>query len=342
MTDIKAATVLTDERILAALGSITHEAPKRLPPGWLKFARAIEREVLAHAGVTAEPASHTQTAETEISDRLRHIVTNRGEGPIAVTSKLLLQAADECDRFYNGMLAWKKTAEKKDRDWQNERMGRVDDRVASRLAAHVPAAEVRAALEMARSYIDATSTEPGYGFARPDNPHDFHPDAESCSADEIAAHKAACDAYDKGEYTPERGSEWIGAMHILRAPWGIGTYIMRDEQAVKVLAAIDSSLAQQSTADKASEVRAEWIAVGTKWPSNHQNVWVTHETKYTNAPITYSVMEAVYVNGWWRDARSDNLLSPPTHWMPLNRPLPAAPSTADSANTGALGEKGAE
>jgi hypothetical protein len=48
---------LTDEQILAALGSITHEVPKRLPPGWLKFARAIEREVRRTAASNTEKAS---------------------------------------------------------------------------------------------------------------------------------------------------------------------------------------------------------------------------------------------------------------------------------------------
>lgn len=66
MNDIKAAaTVLTDERILAALGSITHEVPKRLPPGWLKFARAIEREVLAHTGVVATEKNDWRKAEQD-------------------------------------------------------------------------------------------------------------------------------------------------------------------------------------------------------------------------------------------------------------------------------------
>lgn len=42
---------LTDGDIAASLASITHEAPVRLPPGWKKFARAIEA---AH-GITAAP-----------------------------------------------------------------------------------------------------------------------------------------------------------------------------------------------------------------------------------------------------------------------------------------------
>jgi hypothetical protein len=42
---VHAQAELTDEQILSALTSITYEVPTRLPPGWLKFARAIEREV---------------------------------------------------------------------------------------------------------------------------------------------------------------------------------------------------------------------------------------------------------------------------------------------------------
>lgn len=49
-------------------------------------------------------------------------------------AKLLIGAAEEIDRYYGGMLAWKKTAEKKDRDWQAERMERVNDRIKSRAA----------------------------------------------------------------------------------------------------------------------------------------------------------------------------------------------------------------
>lgn len=38
--------------------------------------------------------------------------------------------------------------------------------------------------------------EMGYGFYRPENPHDFFPDGESCRPEEIAAHQAAKDAWD--------------------------------------------------------------------------------------------------------------------------------------------------
>lgn len=66
MSDIKAATVLTDERI----DEIARKEGDEDKYGFIfnkdgrfsvnSFARAIEAEVLAHAGVTAEPASHTQ------------------------------------------------------------------------------------------------------------------------------------------------------------------------------------------------------------------------------------------------------------------------------------------
>lgn len=34
---------LTEKQILSALDSFTHPFPARLPPGWLRFARTIER-----------------------------------------------------------------------------------------------------------------------------------------------------------------------------------------------------------------------------------------------------------------------------------------------------------
>ena len=124
-------------------------------------------------------------------------------------------------------------------------MGAIRRAVEEAYAA-APAAPVAAPapseldLTKLRQYLERTSEENGYGFARPSNPHDFFPDHESCSPDEIAAHKAACEAYDKGEYTPERGSEWVGNMHILRAPWGIGAYVFRDPEAVTLIAQIDA------------------------------------------------------------------------------------------------------
>lgn len=82
--------------------------------------------------------------------------------------------------------------------------------------------EVAAAL---LPFADDASAINGYGYYRPKNPHDFHPDAESCTEDEIAAHKAACEAWDAGIYKDNYGDGWVSPnVHILRAPWGIGSY----------------------------------------------------------------------------------------------------------------------
>lgn len=44
---------------------------------------------------------------------------------------------------------------------------------------------------------DNGKIETGYGFYRPENPHDFTPDYESCTEKEISAWKQDCDAWDK-------------------------------------------------------------------------------------------------------------------------------------------------
>lgn len=82
---------------------------------------AVQENIIAyvlsgHAATSAADAKDAaRLVETEMADRLRRMVANRGEGPITVQSKLLLQAADECDRFYNGMMNWKANAQAKDR-----------------------------------------------------------------------------------------------------------------------------------------------------------------------------------------------------------------------------------
>lgn len=74
-------------------------------------------------------------------------------------------------------------------------------------------------------FAEDASAINGYGYYRPENPHNFHPDAESCTEDEIAAHKAACDAWDAGTHKDDDRSGWIApGVHVLKAPWGIGSY----------------------------------------------------------------------------------------------------------------------
>lgn len=49
--------LLTEQRIVALLATCTDTPPVRLPPGWLAFARAIETEVRAQAGVSTPQVS---------------------------------------------------------------------------------------------------------------------------------------------------------------------------------------------------------------------------------------------------------------------------------------------
>lgn len=81
-----------------------------------------------------------------------------------------------------------------------------------------------------------TRTEYIYGFFSGGDPRKFCPDGESCSEKEIANHSAACKLWDEAEArgetpTPEAcPSGWVynaegkPLFHILRAPYGIGTY----------------------------------------------------------------------------------------------------------------------
>jgi hypothetical protein len=103
-------------------------------------------------------------------------------------------------------------------------------------------------LRASRKWVEEAGTINGYGFYRPENPHNFSPDAESCSDEEMANHKAACEAWDRGDYKAPQGSEsFYGekgelTMHILRAPWGIGSYTDMSDEAADLLAAIDCAL----------------------------------------------------------------------------------------------------
>lgn len=87
----------------------------------------------------------------------------------------------------------------------------------------------------------------GYGFFRPDNPHDFTPDSDS-TPEQLEAHRLACEAYDKGEYTDKHPSGWITPdIHITTAPWGMGSYVYDRPEfvtALEALEVIESELTQ--------------------------------------------------------------------------------------------------
>ena len=116
------------------------------------------------------------------------------------------------------------------------------------MADHINTEHLLNLLRGSRRWIEEGGSISGYGFYRPENPHNFFPDHESCSEEEIANHKAACEAWDRGDYKAPLGSESFYdesgklALHITRAPWGIGSYNDMAEEAADLLAAIDCVL----------------------------------------------------------------------------------------------------
>jgi hypothetical protein len=67
--------------------------------------------------------------------------------------------------------------------------------------------------------------EYGYGFFCGGDPRRFRPDEDSCTPDEIASHKAACERWEAGDTTALPGSCIRGEGFILTlSGFGIGSY----------------------------------------------------------------------------------------------------------------------
>ena len=104
-----------------------------------------------------------------------------------------------------------------------------------------------AALEAALPILQQHAEISGYGFARPENPHNFFPDHESCSEEEISNHKAACEAWDKGEYVRDTSGGWVSPnLHVLKAPWGIGSYTEEIPEVAEVVKQIATVLGKKA------------------------------------------------------------------------------------------------
>ena len=111
------------------------------------------------------------------------------------------------------------------------------------------------ALTVALAYLeDAAKPEQMYGHYHGGDPRRFSPAEDECSPEEIAAHKAACEAWERGErpdirkacepnrepvsYIDEKTGQTetieAGAGLALYAPFGIGVNTYIDDDAVKV------------------------------------------------------------------------------------------------------------
>ena len=58
--------------------------------------------------------------------------------------------------------------------------------------------------------LEDGSWDYGYGFWRPENPHHFSPDVDCCTNEKIAAHAAACKAWDEKLTLPIKQAEKEG------------------------------------------------------------------------------------------------------------------------------------
>jgi hypothetical protein len=93
----------------------------------LSSARAA---LIAH--IDAHCARQDQAAPTDLSKRLRAIADSvTGNNPAMVTPKCLADAADEIERYYGGMMNWKRTAEAKDREFAATQAAPADVRDAA-------------------------------------------------------------------------------------------------------------------------------------------------------------------------------------------------------------------
>jgi hypothetical protein len=110
---------------------------------------------------------------------------------------------------------------------------------------------VRGALVAARDYLRVCANpDVTYGYFHGGDPRDFCPDPEVCTPEELAAHKAACEAWERGE-RPELDVhrhevvEYKGkpALASYAGAFGMGTYQYRDEDAEDVLEQIEAALA---------------------------------------------------------------------------------------------------
>lgn len=110
------------------------------------------------------------------------------------------------------------------------------------------------ALVAAREYLrECANPHPTYGYYNGGDPRDFSPDPECCTETELAAHKAACEAWERGE-RPEsekhrhevlqRGETTVIASYA--GAFGMGVYSIRDEDAEDVLDQVEAALSALS------------------------------------------------------------------------------------------------
>jgi len=113
-------------------------------------------------------------------------------------------------------------------------------------------AAMREALSAAREIL-SRNTDAHYGHFHGGDPRSFFPDAECCTPDEMAAHRAACEAANRGEPSAavphrhdievlERDGEQVVGVASHPGSFGLGTTTMSDPEIQQALDKIDAAL----------------------------------------------------------------------------------------------------
>lgn len=114
----------------------------------------------------------------------------------------------------------------------------TEDMTAVGYMINTPAARLRGLVEAVRPHLDELrerSEQAHYGYPVVEDPHDFDPDREVCTAEEIANHKAACEAWDRGE----RDVAPHACGNFAPRGWGMGAQTLRDPASASAVALLD-------------------------------------------------------------------------------------------------------
>ena len=101
-----------------------------------------------------------------------------------------------------------------------------------------------AVLRRTRDFIaERAGPEAMYGYYPGGDPRGFSPDEESSTVEERAAHKTACEAWERGE-CPDPGGPHkpFEGGHLTVSHYGLGVYTYTDEEAEDVLEQLDAAI----------------------------------------------------------------------------------------------------
>lgn len=105
------------------IGKSGYSLAAQLPEGTLIYTSPLATRTAGSATPVAQ-----EPLPTEISERLRERATGGYTAVRTEDGALMLKAADEIERYYGGMVAWKRTAEKKDRSAQATQAERSENK----------------------------------------------------------------------------------------------------------------------------------------------------------------------------------------------------------------------